>query len=296
MRNPFLKIHLLIEGRNIRLPLTIIFYNAILAFIMILFLVFNAETYQEGYYYDTFSYLQQFLLLSSIQIAAVFLLMPFFVSGLYVSDRENCMIEQFAMIPRVNRQFVQAKISLVLLTNGLLFLSGIPIIGLACVYTGLSWLKLIRLGLMVLLFSFWSGAVAVFFYSVYTRLVWSFAGTLFAQLAFLVGTIIVIELFRNGALVLSKDSMIPAEVSWICLFLLAMNPLSAFMGYYGNITGDNELVSIYCSHFGVDASGRLFSLLFYKVSCLACILTGVIFLALAVKYMNKNSAFDLTHS
>ena len=37
MINPFLKTEWLREGRNIRLPLLIIFYIAIMAFIMILF-------------------------------------------------------------------------------------------------------------------------------------------------------------------------------------------------------------------------------------------------------------------
>ena len=37
MLNPFLKVEWLKEGRNVRLPMIIIFYNAILAFITILF-------------------------------------------------------------------------------------------------------------------------------------------------------------------------------------------------------------------------------------------------------------------
>ena len=36
MLNPFLKVEWLKEGRNVRLPMIIIFYNAILAFITIL--------------------------------------------------------------------------------------------------------------------------------------------------------------------------------------------------------------------------------------------------------------------
>ena len=41
MLNPFLKVEWLKEGRNVRLPMIIIFYNAILAFITILFMFFN---------------------------------------------------------------------------------------------------------------------------------------------------------------------------------------------------------------------------------------------------------------
>ena len=48
MLNPFLKVEWLKEGRNVRLPMIIIFYNAILAFITILFMFFNAESLQEG--------------------------------------------------------------------------------------------------------------------------------------------------------------------------------------------------------------------------------------------------------
>ena len=40
MWNPFLKVEWLKEGRNIRLPMMLIFYNAILAFITILFMFF----------------------------------------------------------------------------------------------------------------------------------------------------------------------------------------------------------------------------------------------------------------
>ena len=70
MLNPFLKAEWLREGRNIRLPMMIIFYNAILAFVMILFMVFNEESFQKGYYYNNSSYVYEFLIISSIQLGA----------------------------------------------------------------------------------------------------------------------------------------------------------------------------------------------------------------------------------
>ena len=74
MLNPFLKVEWLKEGRNVRLPMIIIFYNAILAFITILFMFFNAESLQEGYSYNTSSYLYQFLIISTFQIGMIFVL------------------------------------------------------------------------------------------------------------------------------------------------------------------------------------------------------------------------------
>lgn len=109
MWNPFLKVEWLKEGRNIRLPMMLIFYNAILAFITILFMFFNAESFQEGYSYDTSAYLYQFLIISTIQIGMIFVLMPFSVWGFYSTDREKHMLEEFAMIPGSSKQFIIAR-------------------------------------------------------------------------------------------------------------------------------------------------------------------------------------------
>lgn len=48
MLNPFLKVEWLKEGRNVRLPMIIIFYNAILAFITILFMFLMQNLYRKA--------------------------------------------------------------------------------------------------------------------------------------------------------------------------------------------------------------------------------------------------------
>ena len=48
MWNPFLKVEWLKEGRNIRLPMMLIFYNAILAFITILFMFFKQSPFMKA--------------------------------------------------------------------------------------------------------------------------------------------------------------------------------------------------------------------------------------------------------
>lgn len=156
MLNPFLKVEWLKEGRNVRLPMIIIFYNAILAFITILFMFFNAESLQEGYSYNTSSYLYQFLIISTFQIGMIFVLMPFSVWGFYATDREKHMLEEFAMIPGSSKQFVIARVSVIIAIYMMLFVSSLPIISLSCIYSGLPWRKILRLGIMMLICTFWS--------------------------------------------------------------------------------------------------------------------------------------------
>lgn len=70
------------------------------------------------------------------------------------------------------------------------------------------------------------------------------------------------------------DNLAPITTS-LCLLLSLINPLAAYMGYYGNITGDSGLMNLYCGRIGIDSSTQAFSFLFYKAASIMCILMGI---------------------
>lgn len=287
MLNPIIKAEWLKEGRTIRLPLMLILYNAILAFVTILFMFFNAESLQEGYSYNTAPYLYQFLIISSAQIGTIFVTTPFLMWGYYAQDRESRMLSQLAVIPGYARQLVFSRICLIVSVNMLLFVSSLPIISLSCIYSGLGWLKILRLGAMMLLFSFWNGAISVFAFSLCRGGIRGFAQNTAVEGGFLLGTLLIIELIRNISFAASGIDMMTVAASTLCLIFLLLNPAAAYMGYYGNLTGDVGLVSTYCGRIGVDTSGKIFSLLFYKAAGLSCIFMGILFLALAILQLER---------
>ncbi|MCD8020082.1 MAG: hypothetical protein LUF92_11015 [Clostridiales bacterium] len=287
MINPFFRAEWLQKGRNIQLPLMVIFYNAILAFVIILFMVLNEGSFQNGYYYDTSTYQYQFLIISTLQIVAVFFMMPYSVAKTFVTDKENHMLEQFDMIPGVSMQYVTSKIFLAVLINCFIFISGLPAATLSCIYTGIGGAKLLRLGAMVLMFTFWSSAITVFCYIIYERSIWAFSGSLLIHGLFLGGTLFLAEMIRNISLLSGTTGELSTTVSNLCLFLLLLNPLSSYMGYYGNVTGDIGMFSELCSHLGIDTSQKMFIFLFYKAATLMCLLVGVLFIFLSIWYMER---------
>ena len=236
MWNPFLKVEWLKEGRNIRLPMMLIFYNAILAFITILFMFFNAESFQEGYSYDTSAYLYQFLIISTIQIGMIFVLMPFSVWGFYSTDREKHMLEEFAMIPGSSKQFIIARVSVIIAVYMMLFISSLPIISLSCIYSGLPWRKIIRLGIMLFICTFWSASVSIFSFSYCKKGIWAFAQNTVIEAVFILGTILGTEIMRTISISVSgMDNLAPITTS-LCLLLSLINPLAAYgilREYYG---------------------------------------------------------------
>ncbi len=288
MLNSFLKVEFLKEGRSIRLPILMIFYNAILAFVTILFIFFNNESVQVGYYSGRSSFLTQFLLMSSFQIASVMVLMPFFASGM--EDEERGMTEEIFMLPGVTHHYIIAKITSLVSVNMLLFISSLPIISLSCIYSGISLLKLFRLLGMILVFSFWSGSIAVFWFSVSRRQHLAFLGTFFTYLFFSIGNLIFLEAIRTCYSSVVSMETIPDGLRWICLLANLFNPISIYMGYWGNVSGGVGAVVSYFAKFGVDSTSTRFSFLYYKSSTCMGILVGILFLALSVRLfsMNKN--------
>lgn len=270
------------EGRSIRLPILMIFYNSILAFVTILFLFFNNESSQAGYFSNHAGFLVQFLIISSLQILTVFILMPFAVS--YMEDTDREVSEQFMMIPGVARYQIIAKINVLVLTNLLIFLSSLPIITLSCIYSGISLMKIGRLFGVIALFSFWGGSIALFHYSISRRPLFAFTGTIFTYFMMSVGILLFLEIIRGASLSLSGQGELAAWVTGLCLVVNLFNPVVVYVGYFENLSGNVPIITSYFGNFGIDVTSRTFSYLYFKLAVLACILVGIIFLSLSIHF------------
>ena len=270
------------EGRSIRLPILMIFYNSILAFVTILFLFFNNESTQAGYLSNHAGFLVQFLIISSLQILTVFILMPFAVS--YMEDTDREVSEQFMMIPGVARYQIIAKINVLVLTNLLIFLSSLPIITLSCIYSGISLMKIGRLFGVITLFSFWGGSIALFHYSISRRPLFAFAGTIFTYFMMSVGILLFLEIIRGASLSLSGQGELASWVTGLCLVVNLFNPVVVYVGYFENLSGNVPIITSYFGNFGIDVTSRTFSYLYFKLAILACVLVGIIFLSLSVHF------------
>lgn len=140
---------------------------------------------------------------------------------------------------------------------------------------------------MVFICTFWSAAVSIFSFSYCKKGIWAFAQNTVIEAVFILGTILGTEIMHSLSVSVSgTDNLAPIATN-LCLLLSLLNPLAAYMGYYGNITGDSGLMNLYCGRIGIDSSTKTFSFLFYKAASVSCILMGIAFLALAVWQMEK---------
>lgn len=288
MINPLLRAEWLREGRGNRLALTIIFYNAVLALITILFMIFNTESFHEGYYFDPAVYRFQYFIISAVQIGLVILFMPFTAWGMFTKDNDEEMVRRYKVIPGFSWKYVTAKIGIIMSISLLLYFSSLPVLSLSCIYSGVSWTEILRLGVMVMFFSFWSGSVAVYAFVRWQNGIRGFSMHTFFYAAFFAGTLLLSELI-NSLANLSQGPETMSDSSGLCMILAGLNPLVCIAGYLAGITGDNSIMNAFCSHVGFDNSGKMFSLLFYKLSGLMGVITALIFLYRAVARLERES-------
>lgn len=119
--------------------------------------------------------------------------------------------------------------------------------------------------------------------------IWAFAQNTAIEAMFVLGTVLATEIIRSFSIsVTGAESLAPIAIN-LCMLFSLLNPLAAYMGYYGNITGDSGLMNLYCGRIGIDSSTQTFSFLFYKAASIVCILMGIAFIALAVWQMEKQA-------
>lgn len=290
MLRSFLQVDMLREGRNIRIPIMMIFYNSILAFLTILFIFFNNESMQVGYFTGRSSFFTQFLIISSFQILIVFFMMPFSVG--HFAETERVVARQFFMIPGVTSPYLMSKMFTLIMSNLLIFISSLPIISLSCIYSGISLWKLLRLFGMILIFSFWSGSIALFFYGLNRRFLVAFGSTMFTYFLFSGGALLFMEIIRNVQITMGVTGEITRGIRILCLLVNLFNPIMVYMGYFGNLSGNIAMVTSYFGNYGIDATSTRFSFLYYKAATFTSVMVGILFLYLAIRFFYKDRRID----
>ena len=293
--NPLLKIELLREGRGIRLSMLVIFYNAILALVTIMIMLVNTQSYSSGYYYDPSTSRFQFIIISSIQIAFSVLVSLLLTMGLYNSDFGENFREPFSLVPGYINQYVTARLVLVLAANMLLFVSSLPVLLLSAIYSGVTPVQIVRLGLMVIMASFWSTALAGFCSVFGKKGIFSAFLTVFMVILFFIGTYIIVALLNGrftalggGGALSGSSHMVYNAGTVLTMLIMALNPISSYAGYRINITGDSGTFRSFCAGIGVDVNSRLFSYVFYKLSAVMLILCGIIMVRLTIRHLKKD--------
>ena len=294
MLNPLMKLEFLREGRGARLPLMIIFYNAILALVTIMIMLVNSQSYMEGYYYDPSTSRFQFIIITTIQIGFSLLLSTIMTWSLYARDHEGIYRESFPLVPGYCRHLINSRLILVVMVNLLLFLSSLPILLISAIYSGVTVFQVVRLGIEILMCSLWSTSLTALC-SVFSRNgFFSAFLTLLMEILFFIGSYLLVAVVNGRFNFLGAENVLAGTGPMVynagtvmTMLVMSLNPISSYAGYRINITGDSGMFQSFCAGIGVDVNSRLFSYVFYKMSAIMMVLFSLVMVWLSIRHLRK---------
>ncbi|MBL9124584.1 MAG: ABC transporter permease subunit [Planctomycetaceae bacterium] len=104
-----------------------------------------------------------FIVASVVQLGAIYLLVPMFVSGLIAGEREANSLELLFTTSLVDREIILGKLASRLVTMGLLVVCGIPIVNLVLLLGGVDPWAVVRTETVTLLAILEAGTVTMYF-------------------------------------------------------------------------------------------------------------------------------------
>lgn len=237
--NPILKKELRLGSRSIRLPLSVMFYDIVLAIVAVIAILIAALAGSSEGGVDFSGFLYIFQVIGWIQLAITLLIVPILTAGSISGEREKQTLEIMLTTPEKPLAIIWGKL-LASLSNYLIFvISSIPIMAIAFVLGGLNWFALLGYILMMVVVAVFVGSIGIFCSSAFKKTIVSIVMTFLLEFAVLaVPVFLFFGICGAGAVwyeVVYYESNYTGTIPDFNLSILPLimigNPLTGFLDY-----------------------------------------------------------------
>lgn len=229
--NPILKKDLMVGSRSIKMSFAIMGINAFLTLIVILVIAStNAIGGLSSYDYSSLSWL--FPILGCTECGLISLIVPIITSGSISGERERQTLDIMLTTPVSPLYIAMGKLGSAMMVVMMYMITSIPVMAIAFVLGGMSWLALFGLIAMLLYLGVYVGSVGIFCSSVVKK---SIMATILT-IAIGVGIIVITSvIFYAGMAVKAYQASIQSGVSYYSPgavpLIMLLNPYSPFFDF-----------------------------------------------------------------
>lgn len=234
--NPILKKELTIGSRSIKMPAAIFFYDVVLALCsFVVLLVVRLEAFNAGSL-NLKSLAYVFPILMCMQAVILYVMIPIITASSISGERERQTLDIMLTTPVKPIQIIVGKLATAIAQVFLFVVSSLPMISLAFLFGGISWVNLIYMLGIFLVISIFAGSVGVYCSSAFKKTLPSIIVTMVIELVFVFGTLIVYGsvtyLYESYVLYNDiQDQTVSAILPWI----MVANPAALVAEYLNRV-------------------------------------------------------------
>ena len=283
--NPILKKEMVVGSRSMKMSWAIMAVCGILTAIVVFILLINSYTSSGGIGYSYRSLIVLFPVLGCTECGLLSLMIPVITSGSISGEREKQTLDIMLTTPVSPMSIVTGKLWSAMMIVMMYMIASVPVMAIAFILGGLSWINLFGLFIMLLYLRIYVGSVGIFCSSFVKKSIAATILTIVIGVGILVGTTLVyyIGFIIINAYKVSTGNAFDTELGPVFVFLF--NPYSPIFDFMVRALSDSSIYEIM-----KDYSKNPFMLVIYRfwipISMSINLLISYMFLKLAAGKIN----------
>ena len=283
--NPILKKEMVVGSRSMKMSWAIMAVCGILTAIVVFILLINSYTSSSGIGYSYRSLIVLFPVLGCTECGLLSLMIPVITSGSISGEREKQTLDIMLTTPVSPMSIVTGKLWSAMMIVMMYMIASVPVMAIAFILGGLSWINLFGLFIMLLYLGIYVGSVGIFCSSFVKKSIAATILTIVIGVGILVGTTLVyyIGFIIINAYKVSTGNAFDTELGPVFVFLF--NPYSPIFDFMVRALSDSSIYEIM-----KDYSKNPFMLVIYRfwipISMSINLLISYMFLKLAAGKIN----------
>lgn len=287
--NPVYKRETMVSSRSFRLALIVMFFNTVLALIILLnmYSVVEQVKLTAEIQYSSFTTLYTFV--AVVEFVMLMFIMPALTAGSISGERERQTLDILLTTTMKPWEIIIGKLNASFSTMFLMIISSFPLLAVSFVYGGVLMTDVLLLLFCYLAVALLCGSMGICFSTLFKR---STIATVvsYGVLILIAGGTYAVNVFSlsisrlnmQSNYALSVSGMTSQANSGVFLYMLLLNPVATFYVMINGQAGDNEVMRSLNSWFGPHPDNLIMKN-WVVLSILIQLVLGVIFLFIAVK-------------
>lgn len=280
--NPILIKELKVRARSVHIPIFVMVYNAVLAFIGIFMLMSSMDMIRGNGQLNYGQMNEMVIVIGFFQCTMVILVSLALSASSFSSEKERETLDLLLMTPISTLEVVNGKLLSCVLTVSVFAFSSLPIMFLGTIYGGTDLTDVLYLMIILIILAFSVSARGMLWSVLFDKTSVAVVFSLLTEIVFFIGPFVLLEFVEaflyNGYQYGTME--IPATA--VSLLFQLFNPLFLIGGFLEQVAGDGGLLNFFVYFYGIMEDSSLYQWLeqYFVIGCAVAqmALTGVLHL------------------
>lgn len=255
--NPIWVKELKTRARVVKIPILLMFYNAVVALIAVFMLFTSVDIFNGGLYTDYAGMTTMFAGLGVLQCGVGFLVTLVLTSNSISGEKEQGTLDLMLVTSASPGTVIGGKLMSAISTSTLFAVSSFPVLAVGTIYGGVNVDDMIYLGIVFFLLSVYAGSAGILCSTLMERSNLSMLTSLVLEVGLIVGPFLILEAIHGILYSRIQGTMDPTVSLGGWVLILLVNPLMPILDFCDRIFGKSFIMDLFFFQYGIGEETAL---------------------------------------